>query len=136
MHFKPDEKKAGAILCHLEGAAFDYYFDTYSHIGSLTEAASNGHVVKSDLSDRLTETPRPEENIQKPMSCRLDGGNLLASMDEMDRLYRRAIFNNEAVTLAPQCRNSSFARFSVRDISFSDDVRRADEDREVLCCRP
>ena len=41
MRGKPDEDKAGSILYHLEGSAFDYYYDIYSHNGSLTEAASN-----------------------------------------------------------------------------------------------
>ena len=94
MRGKPDEEKAGAIVCHFEGDAFDYYYDTYSHNESLTEAASNWNGVKSALSDRFMETTRPEENIPKAMSCRMDGGNLLASMDEMDKLYRRAGFNS------------------------------------------
>ena len=33
MRGKSDEEKAGAILCHLDGAAFGYYYDTYSHNG-------------------------------------------------------------------------------------------------------
>ena len=96
MRGKADEEKAGAILCPLEGAAFDYYYDKYSHNGSLTEAASDCDGVKSALSDRFTETPRPEENIQKAMICRLDGRNLLASMVEIDKLYKKAGFNDEA----------------------------------------
>ena len=96
MRGKSDKEKAAAILCHVEGAAFDYYYDTYSHSGSLTEAASNWDGVKSALPDCFTKSPRPEANIQKAMSCRLDGENLLASMDEMKKLYRRAGFNNEA----------------------------------------
>ena len=96
MRENPDEEKAGAILSHLEGAAFDYYYDTYSHNGNLTEAASNWGGAKIALSGRFTETPKPEEIIQKAVRCLLDGGNLLASMDEMEKLYRIAGFNNEA----------------------------------------
>ena len=65
-------------------------------IESLTEAASDWDGVKRALSDRFTETPKPEENIQKAMSCRQDGRNLLASMDEIDKLYKKAGFNDEA----------------------------------------
>ena len=96
MHSKTDEEKAGSILCHLEGSAFGYYYDTYSHNGSLTEAVSDWDGVKSALSDRFMETPRPEENIQKAMSCQLDIRNLLVSMDEIDKLYKKAGFSDEA----------------------------------------
>lgn len=41
-----DEEKAGAILCHLEGAAFDYFYDTYNHNGNLTEVSSGWGIVK------------------------------------------------------------------------------------------
>ena len=96
MRGKSDEEKAGAILCHLDGAAHDYYYDTYSHNGNLTEATSDWDSVKKALADRFLVTARPEENIQKAMSCRQNAGSLLTSMDGMDKLYSKAGFNDEA----------------------------------------
>ena len=52
--------------------------------------------VKKALADRFLVTARPDENIQKAMSCRQNASSLLTSMDGMDKLYSKAGFNDEA----------------------------------------
>ena len=74
--------------------------------------------MKSALCDHFTETPRPEENTQRPeentqkdMSCRLDFENVLASMNDIDKLYKKAGFNDEAKYGLP--RNAVMAHLDV-----------------------
>lgn len=96
MRGKSEEDKAGSILCHLEGAAFDFYYETYSRDGGLSEAAGDWKEVKKALADRFVVTARPEEEIQKAIACRLEVDALLPSLEQMEKLYEKAGFNEEA----------------------------------------
>ena len=45
---KSDEDKAGKLICYLQGDAFEFYYDTYSRNGNLTEAVELSPVVLTE----------------------------------------------------------------------------------------
>ena len=58
--------------------------------------ASDYQAVKKALIDRSDSVPEPEENIRLAVVSRLDGNDLLASLNEMDCRFEKASFNTEA----------------------------------------
>ena len=96
MRGKSDEEKAGELLCYLQSESFDYYYENYSQDVGLTVTASDYQALNKALIDRLESVPEPGENIQLAITSRLDGGDILALLNEMDRHFEKASFNTEA----------------------------------------
>ena len=90
MRRKSNEEKACQLLCHLIDSEFNFYFATYSQDGVLVEAASDWTAVRESLIGRSAVDERPEEDIQRAITGRLDEQNLEVSLFVgMDRTLLR-----------------------------------------------
>ena len=93
---RSDEDKASQLICHLEGEAFDVYYDLFTKDGNLVEDAKEYSVVKAALIEHFKPQVQPDDIIRQAMGAELKNEDLLGSLREMDRLYEKANFNEEA----------------------------------------
>ena len=96
MRGKSDEEKALELLAHLEGEAFDFYYETFAKDGALTEEAMNYALVKKAFFDRFGVKTEPSDDIRSAINAVLDPEDLLGSLKTMDHLFEKASFNGEA----------------------------------------
>ena len=96
MRSESDEDRAGELLCYLEGDAFEFYFDTCSRNGKLTDDAGDYQAVKMAMMDRFESVTGPEEHIRRAVSSRLNQRDLLGPLNEVDRCFNKAAINAEA----------------------------------------
>lgn len=91
---KTDIEKANRLMCHLDGAVFDYNYESFSSSGRLSPAGNDFQDVKQSIIyqfDRITE---PEYQIRPAISATIDEDKILKSVREMDSYFAKAIFND------------------------------------------
>ena len=93
---KTSWERADVILRHLEGPAFEFYYETFSEDGTLLPGAEDYIAVKQAILRKFSRKANPEENIRKAVSATIESADILGSMKIMDSLYGNAGFNEEA----------------------------------------
>jgi len=83
-------------MVHLDGKAFEAYYDRFASNGSLSADAKNYAVVKGWLIANFEKEEDPDEVIRRAMDVRLDPRDFRASLKLIDSLYRDAGFNEKA----------------------------------------
>ena len=87
---KTDSGTAEFLLCHLEGPAFEFYYETFSEDGTLLPEAEDYVAVEQALLRNFGRRANPEENIGKAVPATLDSTDILGSMKTMDSFYGKA----------------------------------------------
>ena len=72
MRTASDEEKATQLLCHLEGDAFDLYYDRFARNGQLTEDALIYTKVKVAILEHYKVEEHVEDVIRQAVSASLD----------------------------------------------------------------
>ena len=93
---KPDNEKALELLCYLDGAAPNYFFETFAPDGTLSEDGKDFQIVKASFISHFKPIEAPQDIILRATSATLDKQDLLVSLRNLDRLYERAGFNDAA----------------------------------------
>lgn len=93
---KPDEDKATELLSHLDGRAFDFFYEKFAEDGGLKPSASNYKGVKKALIDEFDKPADPQDDIRRAVNASIDPDNLTGSLRDMDRVFAKAMFNDEA----------------------------------------
>ena len=93
---KTSSERANVILRHLEGPAFEFYYETFSEDGTLLPGAEDYLAVKQAILRKFGRKANPDENIRKAVSATIESADILGSMKIMDSLYGKAGFNEEA----------------------------------------
>ena len=93
---KPDNEKAFELLCYLDGAAANYFFETFAPDGTLSEDEKDFQMVRASFISHFKPIEAPQDIILRATSATLDKQDLLVSLRNLDRLYERAGFNDAA----------------------------------------
>ena len=97
MRGKPEADKAAELITHLDGRAFDFFFDTFADKAhNLLPEAFDYDTVKTALIEQFRKPSNPEDDIHRAMDLTVDPANLLASIREMERAFDKAGFNDTA----------------------------------------
>ena len=97
MRGKPDEQKPMELLSHLDGRAFEFFFEAFADKDqSLVPNAFDYETVKSALISQFNKPSSPEDDIHRAIDLQIDTANLVSSMREMERAFDKAGFNDQA----------------------------------------
>ena len=78
----------------LADQAFDFYFDMFTHVDGLTEDAKEYGKVKKAMIGRFSPKKPQAILMKEAVSLRYQGGDLKRFIEENDRCYRKANFND------------------------------------------
>lgn len=96
MRGKDLQEKSYELLAHLDGEAFQFFFERFTTAGVLRDEAKEFENVKNAFFDRFQKKEEPQDVIREATDASLDPERLVESMDRVDALYSRAGFNEEA----------------------------------------
>ena len=91
-----DEKKAPQLICPLEGDAVDVYYDLFTRDRNFVEEAKEYSGVTAALIEHFKPQVQPDDIICQSMAAVWKNEDLVGSLLELDRLYVKLNFNEEA----------------------------------------
>lgn len=93
---KKDEEKLIELIGHLDGEAFQLFFDKFIDNGKLNDAAKDFEKVQTVFLEEFAREEEPQEVITRAPEARLDSSNLTKYLADIEKLYGQADFDNEA----------------------------------------
>lgn len=67
-------------MCHLDGADFDYYFESFDLSGKLSPAVNDFQDVKQSTIDQFSAITEPEDHILRAVAARIDADDIQKSV--------------------------------------------------------
>ena len=92
----PEDQRGVCLIAYLGGRAFDAYYEKFTSDCDLIDDAKDYAKVRAWL---LTEFAPQEDHadcIQRAVKSRLNPQDLVGSIQELDRIYEKAGFNDQA----------------------------------------
>lgn len=96
MNGSENSSKADELIKYLDGAAFDFYYESYAEEEGLFPSASNYQDVKTTMKQKFEKVEHPEISIQMAVNASLDEADYLHSLSGIQSLYNKAGFDEKA----------------------------------------
>lgn len=84
---KKDEEKLIELIGHLDGEAFQLFFDKFIDNGKLNDAAKDFEKVQTVFLEEFAREEEPQEVITRAPEARLDSSNLTKYLADIEKLY-------------------------------------------------
>lgn len=81
-------------MCHLQEESFEFYYETFSRDGSITEEGEDYKAVKRSFINRFGNRQEPEDSIRSATIATLNNADLVRSLQSMDTMFEKAGFND------------------------------------------
>ena len=91
-----NEERAIDLLQHLDGEAFDFFFENFAEAGTLKYTARNYENVKQVFIEKFAKPTNILDEIHQALDSTIDPSELMASMEQIDRLFEKAKFDERA----------------------------------------
>ncbi len=93
---RDESELGGLLLAHLEGPAFEFFYDKYAYEDKLSDEVKDFEAVKEACFERFSEEKDADEVIREAVDLRLSNEDLEEFIKTAEDLYSDAGFNDEA----------------------------------------
>lgn len=83
-------------MCHLEGDAFDFYYERFARDGSVTDESKCYKVLKRAFVDLFVNSQEPEDGIRDSTSVTFKNDYLVKPLQSMYSVFKNEGFNDAA----------------------------------------
>lgn len=82
--YVPDVEKAAVTAAHLDGSAFQFFYEYIAAYGTLSEAAKNFRKVKYAFIEHLGVIKQPEDLVRQAASAEIVREDIVSSIKSIN----------------------------------------------------